>query len=207
MIKLIRHATIDAATQAKLDKYKINDRPKRWNGRAAAVVEFKNRVLEDGLVIQHEKCSWCMLPVGEIGRRTAHRDHIAPKSKHPQWTFLPINLVISCEYCNGFAVKGSIDTIETSAASYEDCAFYVIHPYLDDPSQHLSFLPMDDGSKILIQSLSTKGTWTIEKLKLDTPGATIERAKEYLYQQHTANLSQTNQELLRAAVLALGQHP
>jgi 5-methylcytosine-specific restriction endonuclease McrA len=204
VIKFDRCAEIDEPVLTKLGQYLIKDRPKRWDGKAKAVVAFKKSILDEGLVIQSGKCGWCMLPVAADGRRTAHRDHIAPKAKHPEWTFLPINLVIACEYCNGFAVKGDIDTVEIAAKNYTESVFHVIHPYLEDPSLHLSFLSEADETKILIKSLSTKGTWTIESLKLDTPGATTERAKEYLHQQRMGSLPQPYAALLREAVLALG---
>jgi hypothetical protein len=204
MIKFNRFATVAEHVLTKLDKYAVADRPKRWEGKAAAVITFKKNILDDGLVIQAGKCAWCMLPVAAQGRRTAHRDHIAPKAKHPKWTFLPVNLVIACEYCNGFAVKGDVDTIETAAENYTDCIFHVVHPYLEDPSLHLSFLSEANDTGILIKSLSTKGTWTIQSLQLDTPGATTERAKEYLYQLRLSSLSAPDGELLREAVLALG---
>lgn len=204
MIKFDRCAEIDEQVLTKLGQYPIKDRPKRWDGKAKAVASFKKSILGEGLVIQSGKCCWCMLPVSADGRRTAHRDHIAPKAKYPEWTFLPINLVIACEYCNGFAVKGDIDTVEITANNYKDCVFHVVHPYLDDPSLHLSFISEEEDTKILIKSSSTKGTWTIESLKLDTPGATTERAKEYLHQQRMGSLPQQYGALLREAVLALG---
>jgi 5-methylcytosine-specific restriction endonuclease McrA len=75
------------------------------------VKAFKRRILEQGLVIQELRCAWCTLLIGEQGRRSIHRDHIAPKQSYPQWTFLPKNLVLACEYCNGFAVKSRLDTV------------------------------------------------------------------------------------------------
>lgn len=204
MIRFNRFVTVDEQILTKLEKYPIADRPKRWDGKAAAVTTFKKCILDEGLKIQEGKCAWCMLPVAARGRRTAHRDHIAPKAKHPKWTFLPVNLVIACEYCNGFAVKGDIDTIETIAENYTDCVFHVVHPYLEDPSLHLSFLSEANGTGIIIKSLSTKGTWTIISLQLDTPGATTERAKEYLFQQRLNSLSVPDGDLLRKAVNGLG---
>ena len=201
MIKFTQCAAIDAATQKKLDKYAVKDRPKRWVGRAKPVLEFKSQVLKQGLVIQLEQCAWCTLPIGEKGRRTAHRDHIAPKAKYPLWTFLPKNIVIACEYCNGFAVKGDIDTVASATETYDECVFYVVHPYLDEPLEHLSFVGDAGGINIIIESQSEKGRWTIENLKLDTPGATMERAKSHMHRQRMNDLSAEDQALFSAALL------
>lgn len=203
MIRLEQCPQIEPDILAKLERYPVASRPKRWEGKAKAVVQFKSEILIKGLVIQSNKCAWCTLPVGQEGRRTAHRDHIAPKAKYPQWTFLPMNLVIACEYCNGFAVKGEADTVSVVTDIYEDCGFHLVHPYLDEPSNHLCFIFEGDGASVTIRSLSDKGGWTIEKLKLDTPGATMERAKEHLYQQRLSTLPQQQRDLFRNALLAL----
>lgn len=204
MIKFDQCAEIEESVLTTVNSYPIAMRPKRWSGKAQVVLTFKKAILEQGLIIQSGKCGWCMLPVGDEGRRTAHRDHIAPKARYPQWTFTPMNLVIVCEYCNGFGVKGELDTIETVSPNYEDCVFHLVHPYLEDPSGHLSFTSEEQDNKIVIQSQSPKGRWTIENLKLDTPGATVARAKEYLHHQRMGDLPDAYKTLLQHAVQALG---
>lgn len=199
LIKLDRWASINEEILARLNRYAVADRPKRWLGKARAVLEFKREVLSQGLLIQANKCGWCTLPVGEDGRRTAHRDHIAPKGVHPKWTFLPKNIIVACEFCNGFAVKGEIDTVSVVSDEYDACIFHVVHPYLDEPSAHISFR---DGG-VLIQSLSAKGAWTIEKLKLDSSGLTTLRAKEFLYDRYKAGLSQGDKDLFEEASRSL----
>jgi hypothetical protein len=200
VITLPQSATIDPVIQKKLDAYPVDIRPKRWNGKAKSVTHFKLEVLKHGLTIQSGKCAWCQLAVGEEGRRTPHRDHIAPKAKHAKWTFLPQNIVISCEYCNGFAIKGEIDTISVLADDYERCTFHVVHPYIDDATIHVRFVPDATNAPIIIQSLSDKGAWTIQKLKLDTPSMTLERAKSHLYERYAAQLNPADRALFTEAI-------
>jgi len=202
VIKFNQCADVDAEIITALDKYAVAIRPKRWDGKAKPVKAFKEAILTQGLIIQAEKCAWCTLTVGAMGRRTAHRDHIAPKARYPQWTFLPKNLVVACEYCNGFAVKGELDTIENISNVYDDCEFFLVHPYNDDPREHVEFLYEVDGTRISIKSTSLKGKWTIEKLKLDSPGSTIERAKEYLYLQRKNSLPSGESKLFQDAIKA-----
>lgn len=205
MIGCPRCATIDSAVQAKLDRYAVDKRSTRWEGRAKPVLTFKSEVMSQGLAIQGGRCAWCTLKVGEEGRRTAHRDHIAPKAKYPTWTFLPKNLVITCEYCNGFLVKGETDTVANLHANYDDCDFHVVHPYLDDPCIHLSFRPHDGVPGVLIKSHSRKGEWTIKLFRLDTPEATANRTKDKLYERHQANLDPRSQMRFEQALEAIGK--
>lgn len=204
MIKLNQCALINEVTLTALDKYPVNKRPDRWGGRAKAVIDFKTAVMTQGLQIQNQKCAWCTLNVGPLGRRTAHRDHVAPKAKHPKWTFLAKNLVIACEYCNGFAVKGDIDTVQALEDAYDDCIFLVVHPYLDNPTDHLEFVDSESGFPIAIRSSTPKGGWTIKNLQLDTPGATLERVKDRLLEKYNSDLSPEQQVLMKSASNRVG---
>lgn len=204
MIKLNRCALIDHAILTALEKYPVAMRPARWDGRAKAVKSFKDEVMSQGLAIQSQKCAWCTLSVGPHGRRTAHRDHIAPKAKHPQWTFLAMNLVIACEYCNGFSVKGEIDTVQKFGETYEGCEFLAVHPYLDEPRDHLEFVESNGNLSVVIRSDTSKGLWTIKYLQLDTPGATLERAKDRLWEEYAGNLSPADQSLIAFASAGVG---
>lgn len=202
MRRLHRHVLIDSTLQREVDRFPVETRPKKWVGAARCVTEFKDIVLSEGLIIQSNRCGWCALAIGVDGRRTAHRDHIAPKGKHPVWTFNPKNIVIACEYCNGFAVKGDIDTVSALEENYDDCEFYVVHPYLDDPDLHIEFAGSEVG--VLVRGLSEKGCWTVENLQLDTPGMTMERVKDVLYSRWHDSLPEERRMLFAKAVSEIG---
>lgn len=205
MIKLAPWPEIDKDLQRQLTAIPIRQRPDRWDGQTKIVKSFKDTVKKRGLEIQKSRCAWCMLTVGGLGRRTWHRDHIAPKRKHPTWTFLSQNIVMSCEFCNGFSVKKDLETVKVKHRSYAKCEFFVVHPYFDNPPDHLEFVSADRETKILIKGKSEKGLWTIKELDLDTPGATLERAKDALYQKRLEELEAEDQEWLKAAVSNLGR--
>ncbi|WP_145250701.1 HNH endonuclease family protein [Pseudomonas oryzihabitans] len=205
MIKFDSCAFVDPDTITSLEKYPIDDRSKRWDGKAKAVIRFKNEIMTQGLTIQNKKCAWCTLSIAAEGRRTAHRDHIAPKARHPKWTFNPNNLIIACEYCNGFAVKGGIDTIHKLNDAYEECIFLIVHPYLDEPSDHLEFTYCNTRElPVLIKGKTPKGIWTIENLQLDSTGLTTERAKDIVWEKQLSELPPNAQALLKAATASLG---
>jgi hypothetical protein len=201
MLNLDKAAEIDEEVQAKLDAIPVLDRAGKWNSRAEAVKIFKESILTHGLKEQDNRCVWCTLPVGAKGRRTPHRDHIAPKKKYSRWTFHAKNLAIACEYCNGFSVKKDLDPVDVDNDDYDAITFLLVHPYLEDATLHLSFVENEgeDEPGVVIKGHSDKGLWTIEKLDLDTPGMTIERAKELLYHRARKDLPAHFQQLLEQA--------
>ena len=204
MIKLPRCAVIDPEDQKKLDAIKVDLRPKSWYGKRKPVINFKSQVLMQGRVIQQERCAWCTLPLGAEGRRTIHRDHIAPSSLYPQWTFVAKNLVISCEYCNGLSVKSDIDTIKELKDTYDDCEFHIVHPYDDEIELHIQFDNDRDQLPVVIKGISPKGLWTVKSMKLDDVGLTRERAKEVFYEQRgRLRLSAQEEDLIERALGAM----
>lgn len=75
-------------------------------------------IYDELLVSARERCPFC----GGIGR-PRNIDHFLPKSKFPQFSVLPVNLVPSCRDCN---MDGKAARIAVSA---ED---QIIHPYWDE---------------------------------------------------------------------------
>lgn len=200
MLNLEHSATIDEKDQNSLDKIPIGDRPKMWDkSRARVVTRFKAAILSHGLTVQDKRCAWCTLLVGAAGHRTSHRDHIAPKKHYPQWTFKPVNLIVACEFCNGFAVKCDLDTIEQVHVDYEQCSFKIVHPYLDIVSDHIGFLEETAAPRVVIQGRSQKGLWTIKELQLDSPEMTDLRARELVADRAFNQLPPHYQNLLEQA--------
>lgn len=202
MKKLDAAATIQDEVLAAL--FEVEDKVKEWDRQTNNVKAFKSAIYLHGMDIQEERCVWCTLQMGPKGRRSVHRDHIAPKKLHPEWTFQPLNIALACEYCNGFSVKVDLETVEASAANYLDVKFYLVHPYLDDPEQHISFAYGADGERgVLISSETDKGRWTIKNLKLDSPGMTVERAKDAAYARISNTLPQYYKNMMDAAMESL----
>jgi uncharacterized protein (TIGR02646 family) len=176
MLKINEAATIPADVQTELDAIPAAERKDQWPRATNAIKAFKRAVKQHGMAVQNAKCVWCESKVGFSGRRSAHRDHIAPKDLYSAWTFEPYNLALSCEYCNGFEVKKDLDTIAVLASTYADSQFHIVHPYFDNPEEHISFV--HEEARIVMKSLSPKGIWTIDKMRLDSPSATANRALE-----------------------------
>lgn len=200
MLNLNQSAIIPADTQAALDLVPNDKKSAAWNKKTINVLAFKSEVMAQGLAMQDSRCVWCTLEVAEEGHRTAHRDHVAPKGTYSQWTFLPENLAIACEYCNGFKVKGELDTISIAADDYSDCEFLIVHPYFDDARLHIQFVDNEAGHPILIEGLSERGVWTIDKMGLDSSHLTKQRAQDYIFARESEALAASDLDLLKRAV-------
>lgn len=200
MLNLDESAVIPADTQTALDLIPDGEKSGTWGSKAKRIVDFKSEVMKQGLEMQSSRCVWCTLEVAEEGHRTAHRDHIAPKGIYGQWTFLPVNLAIACEYCNGFRIKGELDTVSVAAEDYTDSEFLIVHPYLDDVDLHIQFVDNEAGHPILIEGLSERGIWTIDKMSLDSSHVTKQRAQEHIFARESESLAANDLDLLKRAV-------
>ncbi len=173
---------------------------KSWKSQVNEVKEFKRQLKEEGMVLQQGRCAWCSLPLGKEGRRSSHRDHIAPKARYGQWTYHPLNLVLVCDYCNT-EVKKDLDTVRFVGDRYETSEFLIVHPYLENAiDDHIVFEDVLGGIGIVVIGKSDKGRWTIEKLQLDSPSMTIRRAAEANIERLTEKLQRSDQELYARAV-------
>ena len=174
MLNLQTCAAVEQNVLGELEAVADHVKKAEWSRQTNNVKAFKKAVMEHGMAEQDSKCVWCESKLGKLARRSAHRDHIAPKEPYRKWTFLPVNIAISCEACNGFTVKSDLDTIAVEAPNYEDCDFLIVHPYLDSPEEHIEFV--QDEKRIVMVGRSVKGRWTIENLQLDGTAATARRA-------------------------------
>lgn len=199
MLKIEECATIDAAIQSALDLIPAHERKDQWVRQTNIVKAFKKAVKEHGMHVQEAKCVWCESKIGFAGRRSAQRDHIAPKDLYSCWTFEAENIALSCEYCNGFEVKKTLDTIDVVAANYAECSFRVVHPYFDDPAAHIGFV--NEHQRIVLRGLSPKGIWTIGELRLDSPSSTASRALDVVLSDNS--LPEHLASLIRQALEAL----
>jgi uncharacterized protein (TIGR02646 family) len=147
-----------------------------WASGKKIAKEFKNEFTRQMLVEQGKKCAYCG---SRLFEKHPHRDHIAPKEQYRKWTFWPENLVLSCFACNTDSKK-TYDPVKTVGKSYRKTEFTFIHPYLDDPTEHL--VPSIAGLKILLspRNESAKGKETIRLFDLMSPERAKQRAQESL---------------------------
>ncbi|PIB26453.1 hypothetical protein BFP76_11055 [Amylibacter kogurei] len=199
MLNLQACATVDLNVLDELQAVDDDAKKAEWSRQTNSVKAFKKAVMDHGMAEQDSKCVWCESKLGLEARRSAHRDHIAPKEHYRKWTFLPANIAVACEACNGFTVKSDLDTIAVEAPNYEECDFRVVHPYLDNPVEHIEFV--QEEKKVVMVGLSVKGCWTIKNLQLDGTAATARRAFDRILEDN--GLSNDQRELINQAMASL----
>jgi uncharacterized protein (TIGR02646 family) len=165
---------------------KAGDFRKKKFGIASRRNELKDVIRQQLETLQGDECAFCGL---SLKSRVAQIEHIAPKGSelYPQFMFEKKNLILACSLCNGFEKKSTFDTIESLDVNYSKCTFKIVHPYFDDPDDHLEYITLP-GSTLayLIQVKekngikSPKGEQTISLFELDSSAMTEERYKDAL---------------------------
>lgn len=174
-----------------------------WKRNYGVYARFKKYVTASMKIEQSNRCAYCGTRLHE---KRPHRDHIAPKGLYFQWTFWPINIVLAC-YCCNVDCKGETDTVDTLAPSYRRTTFKIVHPFLDDPADHLEFVPNDNSILITPVNGSAKGEETIRLFNLMDPERAKERAKDALIDDDIAHLNGISKDLMVAAITELATTP
>lgn len=112
---------------------------------------------------QLERCCYCGLLYDRTGR--GEIDHVAPKGAglYPQFSFTSNNLAKACQLCNSSSMKHTYDSIQTIAINYDLCEFRIVHPYLDDHTQHYSW---DYGLRHVLISVYNNSAKAQESIRL-----------------------------------------
>jgi uncharacterized protein (TIGR02646 family) len=183
-MRRLNPATIEATLLARLHSHPSEHQKKIWEYTGGDPREFKDSLTTQLRTEQNRRCAYC-------GRRLietkTHRDHIAPKETYPEFTFVPLNLVLACYHCNTDR-KGTTNTISVRSNVYRDCVFTIIHPYLDDPQQHIEFVGGDLKLLIKVVNDSAKGTATIELFGLADTEMALQRFKDGVFDKDTEHL-------------------
>ncbi len=148
---------------------------REWDKSSSNPVRrFKSNVRDALSLAQEGMCGYCLLPVGNNeAHRVAQIDHFVPWSRYPEWTFYPLNFVLSCATCNEDR-KGSTDTLaETSRyrplRPYHLQEFIYIHPYLDNVFLHFEGgYSQRNSQPSPIRGISERGKSTILLFQLDS---------------------------------------
>ncbi|WP_269764723.1 HNH endonuclease [Burkholderia ubonensis] len=103
---------------------------------------FRHKVRDALLGLQGNRCCYCRRPLS-ANRGMIEIDHIIHKGKktgHPTFSFLPINLALSCKDCNN--VKGRKPVLSNPGRKYvryptSSSAYVWVHPYIHEYSKHI----------------------------------------------------------------------
>ncbi|MEW1880985.1 retron system putative HNH endonuclease [Rhodococcus sp. NPDC080181] len=122
------------------ETYKANPKSAPW----------RNDELKDALRNETAgKCAYCESSIEDVA--PAHVEHIQPKSLFPDLVMKWSNLTLCCPVCN--SNKGDYYSLKAA----------LLNPYVDDPSDHITFL----GAFAWSKPSSLRGDTTIRKLQLN----------------------------------------
>ena len=145
---------------------------KGWKKGDNDTKDLKNRISEYTLIQQKCKCVYCE----DLITGGAQLDHVVPKQLHPEFCYEPKNLLTSCAVCNMY-IKNAADTVELPVKRrYEKNKFLIVHPYFDNPDEHIKFI--NDDRVVIDEARSTElGKATITFFHLNDYPAYCMRAK------------------------------
>tara|TARA_R110000868_G_C10972616_1_gene770538 strand:- start:2745 stop:3404 length:660 start_codon:yes stop_codon:yes gene_type:complete len=127
---------------------------------------------------QNGTCAYCRLPING-GTDNIEIEHIIDKNRRVDFTFEPLNLVVSCHNCN-FSKKTKPvmnlcppeNTYPTNGNNFE-----IIHGHFDDYFANIEF-----KQNSLYHALTIKGEHTIKKCSLDRLKLAEQREEVIMYQ-------------------------
>lgn len=121
---------------------------------------------------QNSRCAYCRIEL-PLGTCDLDREHIVPKSSHPQWMFEPRNLCFSCAQCNRRNKKKievlSNPEINNYPSNKED--FLIVNPFLDVYSDNIEIV-----NDIIYKGKTKKGKFTIKTCNLSRVDLACARA-------------------------------
>lgn len=169
----------------------------RWEDNSGNYKKFKDDITVELLNKQDGRCAYCGCRL--FGR--PHRDHIAPKSPYFQWTYWPENIVLTCAPCN-VDQKGTYNPVLTQGSTYGGTTFKFVHPYFDDPRDHIRFVGHRLDILISIVNSSQKGLETIRLFDLNNVHRSKERAMHAAFCMDVQYLHGKWKRLLEQVALA-----
>lgn len=103
------------------------------------------------------RCAYCETREPEIGgSESYHIDHYKPKKQFPNLINAYENLIYSCRDCNIY--KGDY----WPSLVQEILGKVILNPRIDNSDEHI------DMSKYVWIGITSRGKWTVEKLRLDS---------------------------------------
>ena len=172
MLKLSNPIVFTKAEQDVISTVKASGKsgPDMW--KDDVLKPIKNTISQHTLEEQGCRCAFCE---ALLVKGTTAIEHIAPKGKHPKFTFEPLNLVSACGRCNSTAIKGQKETIiHPVNTDYSQNSFAIVHPRLDGLDVDIKFT---DDTRIAFdkQNCSQKGLDTIAFFHWDDEDARLTR--------------------------------
>lgn len=139
---------------------------------------IKDKIRDFYYEIQNGTCAYCRLPING-GTDNIEIEHIIDKNRRQDFTFEPLNLVVSCHNCN---FSKSIKRVMNQCPpenSYPTNGhdFEIIHGHFDN-----YFVNIEFKQNSIYHALTHKGEQTIKKCSLDRLRLAEQREEVQMYQ-------------------------
>ncbi|MDM9638024.1 hypothetical protein ABFP31_00930 [Acinetobacter nosocomialis] len=131
---------------AFINNFNIND-SKYWETKSPLMDTIKGKIRAYFLPRQNNECCYCKMLKQEKNGKVWNIEHVFPREKYPQFTFIPENLAISCLECNGFKLAQDVKSNSKPIKNYPRTGFNIkiIHPHFDDYNEHIKVTRAPDG--------------------------------------------------------------
>jgi hypothetical protein len=134
---------------------------KAWSGTNEGVWASLKKNLKDFYIhIQDYQCPYCLQRIEVDHNGVWDAEHIIPRVSHPQFSFVPLNLCVSCKDCNGAKADKKVSLARVKGKFSCDTDDYIIcHPHFDEYSDHVRvvsvagfYMPLTPKGKALIET-------------------------------------------------------
>lgn len=159
-------------------------------------LDLKKRVREHLRIQQSNRCAFCRLRISR-SQFYPHLEHIVPKDRRPEFTFLPINLAWCCQRCNfGKGTNNTLTTPNLPNYPTDSIGFNIVNPYHDHFLQHFDLI---EDLILVVKDDSEKGSNTYDFYKLNR----IELAEDRAYELKTVFQNLTREEIIEKLILRI----
>ncbi|WP_375586834.1 HNH endonuclease [Flagellimonas aurea] len=170
MAKLLTAITYSEEAKVKISSYDVNESFDHTIWDSEDLEKLRKEIRDYYREEQKAICSYCRQVISIVYPTDAHIEHIAPKSLHPEYTFVEKNLCVVCSDCNQIkrnqeTIKEIPDTIKNKyKKKYPNKSddFYIVHPHFDDFDKHILII-----NGFYIDNDSRKGNFTIGACRLN----------------------------------------
>ncbi|WP_278939446.1 HNH endonuclease [Pseudomonas helleri] len=99
---------------------------------------LKKNLKDHYIKVQGFQCSYCLQTIEVFHNGAWDAEHIIPRITHPQFSFEPLNICVSCKDCNSAKHDKKVVYARVKSKFSKDSDDYLIcHPHFDEYSDHI----------------------------------------------------------------------
>ncbi|HEY5125599.1 MAG TPA: HNH endonuclease [Ignavibacteria bacterium] len=177
-------------------KYYDDNKKTTWDDGSNETKDLKSKISYLLHLNQGFKCAYCER---YLIAEDKEMDHIDSKKHNKNDIYTCINIVYSCGYCNSSARKGQNSIVNLRNVNYKLNSFIILHPYLDNPEEHIIFQD-EDQLYLDLPRCTEKGKETIKIFHFNDDEMNIFRASTLKTQRENPIANHQLSILIKKAV-------